>query len=95
MAFVYILESLKDGKLYTGSTIDLVRRLKQHRAGKVNATKTRLPIRLVYFERFESTFAARQREIFLKTPEGGAKKKEMIRHFLAQNSDPEELLQDG
>ncbi|MGH7599943.1 MAG: GIY-YIG nuclease family protein [bacterium] len=94
MAFVYILESLKDGKLYTGSTVDLVRRLKQHRAGKVRATKSRLPIRLVYFERLESTFAARQREIFLKTPEGGAKKKKMIRQFLAQNSDPEELLQN-
>ncbi|MDZ7292890.1 MAG: GIY-YIG nuclease family protein [candidate division KSB1 bacterium] len=93
MAFVYILESLKDGRLYTGSTVDLVRRLKQHRAGKVTATKSRLPVRLVYFEEMESSSAARQREIFLKTPKGGVMKKELIRNFLAQYSDPEKLLE--
>jgi putative endonuclease len=93
VAFVYILESLKDGKLYTGSTIDLLRRLKQHRAGKVRATRSRLPMRLVYFENLESTFTVRQREIFLKTPEGGTKKKELIRNFLALHPDPEKLLQ--
>jgi putative endonuclease len=93
VAFVYILQSLKDGKFYTGSTIDLIRRLKQHRAGKVQATKSRLPIRLFYFEELESDFRARQREIFLKTPEGGVKKKDMIHSFLALYPDPEKLLQ--
>jgi putative endonuclease len=92
MAFVYILESLKDGKFYTGSTVNLSRRLKQHRSGKVNATKSRLPIKLVYFEEFKSEWEARQREIFLKTPEGGAKKKDLSRNFLALNPDPEKLL---
>ena len=92
MAFVYILESLKDGRLYTGSTIDLARRLKQHRAGKVKATKSRLAMRLVYFEEMASTWLAREREIYLKTPEGGALKKKLIRNFLALHPDPEKLL---
>jgi putative endonuclease len=92
MAFVYILESLKDGRFYTGSTIDLTRRLKQHRAGKVRSTKFRLPVKLVYFEAVASSAEARQREMFLKTPAGGAKKKDLIRNFLALHSEPEKLL---
>lgn len=92
MAFIYILESLQDGKFYTGSTVDLKRRLEQHRSGKVKSTKSRLPVKLVYFEKLESELKARQREIFLKTPAGGVTKKVLVRDFLMTNPDPEQLL---
>ena len=92
MAFIYILESLQDGKFYTGSTVDLKRRLEQHRSGKVKSTKSRLPVKLVYFEKLESELKARQREIFLKTPAGGVTKKVLVRDFLMVNPDPEQLL---
>ena len=92
MAFIYILESLQDGKFYTGSTVDLKRRLEQHRSGKVKSTKSRLPVKLVYFEKLESELKARQREIFLKTLAGGVTKKVLVRDFLMANPDPEQLL---
>lgn len=51
--FVYILECT-DGSLYTGSTIDLDKRLDEHQNGNgSNYTKKRLPVKLVYFEEFQ------------------------------------------
>ena len=49
---MYILECV-DGTYYTGSTIDLERRLEQHQNGEgANYTQKRLPVKLVYFEEF-------------------------------------------
>lgn len=39
--YTYILESLKDGKHYTGYTVNLKRRLEEHNQGKSFATKFR------------------------------------------------------
>ena len=48
--YMYIL-LCSDGSYYTGSTIDLERRINQHREGLgANHTKKRLPIELVYYE---------------------------------------------
>jgi putative endonuclease len=48
--YLYILEC-SDESYYTGSTIDLNKRLKQHESGQgANHTKNRLPVKLVYFE---------------------------------------------
>lgn len=50
--FMYILECA-DGSYYTGSTIDLELRLKQHHNGEgANHTKKHLPVKLVYFEEY-------------------------------------------
>ena len=50
--FVYILRC-GDGTLYTGWTNDLDRRLRTHAAGKgAKYTRARLPVELVYSERF-------------------------------------------
>ena len=60
--FVYILKC-SDGSYYTGSTVDLDRRLKEHRAGLgANHTKKRLPVDLVYFEVFQRIDEAFYRE---------------------------------
>lgn len=60
-AWVYILQCA-DGRLYYGSTNDLIRRLASHRGGKVRSTKWRLPVRLVLVEEFKTLDQARQRE---------------------------------
>jgi putative endonuclease len=60
--FMYILECI-DGSYYTGSTINLNRRLAQHQAG-IGAihTSKRLPVSLVYFEEYDHVAKAFYRE---------------------------------
>lgn len=67
MYFVYILEC-KDGSLYTGYTTDLEKRLKAHNESKAGAkyTKTRRPVKLVYFEKFRKLGLALKREYKIK-----------------------------
>lgn len=64
--FVYILECA-DHTLYTGYTTDLERRLRTHNAGKgAKYTKTRRPVRLVYYEDFPEKGQALSREAAIK-----------------------------
>ena len=53
MFYFYVLYSLKDDKLYKGSSSNLLNRLKQHNAGRTKSTKHRRPLILLYFEVFE------------------------------------------
>ncbi len=65
-AFVYILRCV-DGSLYTGYTVDLQRRLKQHQSGNGGRyTRTHLPVELVYAESFRTRREAMRREIVIK-----------------------------
>ena len=70
MYYVYTLLSDKDGHLYTGSTNDLKRRLKEHNTGGVNSTKNRRPLKLIYYEACINEDDARQREKYLKSGMG-------------------------
>lgn len=63
---MYILKSAVDSKLYIGSTNNLERRLKEHNSKLVHATKSRAPLRLIYFEGYSSEHEARHREQNLK-----------------------------
>ncbi len=58
-----------DGTLYTGSTNDLIKRLKDHNESKVGAkyTYTRRPVVLCYFEELNSLSEALRREILIKS----------------------------
>jgi len=77
--FLYILRSLKDGKLYIGVTSNLEKRLKSHNNGYARSTKSRKPFVLVYSEDFKTLAEARKREYFLKnTPQGGKLKKKLV-----------------
>jgi putative endonuclease len=59
---MYILEC-RDRSLYVGSTRDLQRRLNQHRDGEGSLyTRSRLPVRLLYWEEFERVSDAYNRE---------------------------------
>lgn len=52
-----------NGQYYTGSTIDLNRRLEQHQNGEgANFTQKHLPVQLVYFEEFDRIDKAFYRE---------------------------------
>jgi putative endonuclease len=70
MYYVYILKSLKAGKLYIGSSEDLKNRLAKHNAGHVRSTKAYLPWQVVYYEAHLNKTLARQAEIFYKTGQG-------------------------
>jgi putative endonuclease len=72
MPHMYILECA-DGSYYTGSTIDLERRLWQHQNGLgAKHTAKRLPVELVYCEFFEEVSDAFYRE---KQIQGWSRKK--------------------
>lgn len=62
MHYVYILKSLKDSKLYVGATPDLVKRLKMHNDQKNFSTKSRAPLKLIYYEAYLSREDAFKRE---------------------------------
>ena len=65
--YTYVLLSEDDNHLYIGWTSNLKVRLKKHNEGKVNSTKNRVPLKLVYFEGCLSKNKAIKREKQLKT----------------------------
>ncbi len=70
--YTYILKCSND-KYYTGSTIDLERRIAQHQAGEgANFTRKNLPVELVYYEEFQRIDQAFYRE---KQIQGWSRKK--------------------
>jgi len=79
MNYVYVLKSIKDNKLYIGSTSDIAKRIKSHNSGKVRSTKSRRPLELVYTESCNSVTASRKRENFLKSGQGRKWLKEFFR----------------
>jgi len=69
MFFVYIIKSKRDNRLYIGCTHDLKNRIKEHNLGLVTSTKSRKPLRLVYYEAYLSKQDAFHREHNLKNYE--------------------------
>ena len=66
MNYTYIVEC-RDGSLYTGWTNNLEKRIQVHNAGKgAKYTKSRLPVKLVYWESFETKEEAMSREYAIK-----------------------------
>ena len=64
--YIYILRCA-DGSLYTGWTNDLEKRLAAHQSGKGGKyTRARLPVELVYSERYDTTQTAMRREWEIK-----------------------------
>ena len=58
-----------DGTLYTGITTDLERRLEQHngiRAGGARYTRSRRPVKLMWYEQCTDRAAASRREYQIK-----------------------------
>ena len=68
--YVYVLQSEKDGKKYTGYTSNLPIRFEAHQAGEVPSTKYRRPLKLIYFEACLNKADASKREKYLKSNYG-------------------------
>ena len=91
MYYTYVLVSLQDNKLYIGYTEDLKRRLQEHKLGKVPSTKSRLPLKPIYFEAHFSKDDALRREDYFKTSKGKSTIQQMLRNSLSNPKDlPEE-----
>ena len=66
MNYTYILEC-SDGTLYTGWTNDIKKRLAAHQSGKGSKyTRSRLPVKLVYYEEYDVKEDAMRREWYIK-----------------------------
>ncbi len=52
MIYVYILQSRKSGRYYTGHTEDIEKRLKQHNSGENTSTRRGIPWEMVYSPHF-------------------------------------------
>lgn len=64
--YMYIVEC-SDQSLYTGWTNDLARRMKAHNAGRgAKYTKSRRPVKLCYWEAFDTKQEAMSREAQVK-----------------------------
>ena len=83
MYYVYILYSIKDKKLYIGSTSNLKQRITDHSSGKNISTKSRRPLKLIYYEAHFSKQDAVRREKYFKTTKGKVTIKLMLRTTLS------------
>ncbi len=66
--FLYIVECA-DGSFYTGITVDLKRREMEHNSDNwrgAKSLKNKRPVKLVYFEKYNTQSEARKREIAIK-----------------------------
>ncbi len=81
MYLVYILESLKFDRYYTGHTSDIEGRLKKHNSGQVKSTKPYAPWKLIHNEEFELKSEAFKREMEIKKYKSGIKFKKLIGKF--------------
>ncbi len=76
MYIVYILKSLKDNNFYIGCTSNLNKRVSEHNSGKVQSTKHRKPLNLIFKEEYSEKHQAFSKERYYKTAKG---KKELMK----------------
>jgi len=79
--YVYVLKSETDNQFYTGYTSDLRQRIDEHNLGKVQSTKNRRPLKLVYFEGCLNQHDATHREKYLKTTYGKRYIRERLKNY--------------
>ncbi len=65
--FVYILQSLKDGSYYVGTTQDLSQRMERHNQGRSKYTKAKRPWQVIYSEEYRDRSTAMKREYEIKS----------------------------
>src|SRR3989338_10589391 len=86
MYYVYILKSGRDGKLYVGYSYNPKARLEYHNSGKVEATKNRRPLEIIYLEGYLNQQDATTREKFYKTGWGRTHLKKALKNYWATSS---------
>ena len=83
MFYIYVLQSEKDKKMYTGLTKNLRKRFEEHNSGKVFSTKNRGPFKLIYYEACLNEDDATNRERYLKSGMGKRYLKNRLKRFLS------------
>lgn len=81
--YVYILQSQKNGKWYTGFTSDLRKRFNEHNSNHVGYTNKRGPFDLIYYEVCDNEEDAKARELYLKSGMGRRYLKNRLKRFLS------------
>ena len=79
--YVYVLLSEKDNQFYTGYTSNLNQRISNHNEGKVESTKNRRPLKLIYWEGCLNQHDATRREKYLKSGNGKIYLKNRLSNF--------------
>lgn len=77
-----MLQSFVDNNFYTGFTENLKRRLNDHNQGKVESTKKRRPLELIYFEGCLNKSDAIEREKYLKTTYGKRYLRNRLKNYI-------------
>ena len=84
--YVYFLKSIKNGKIYTGSTSKNPRiRLEEHNSGSNSFTRNNLPFKLVFYETYLCSDDAKNREKYYKTG-FGRKIRDIIIKYIVMDS---------
>ena len=83
-AYVYILRSLRNHRVYIGVTGCIDARLDKHNSGRVQATCKDFPFQLVRSEVFDSLTLARHREKFFKSGDGRRVVKRIVLEWSAK-----------
>lgn len=81
MQYLYIIQSKKNGEMYTGCTKDIKARLLLHNAKKVDSTKKNVPFALIYYEAYINSTDAFNREKYMKTQYGRNYIKKVLSNF--------------
>ena len=81
--YVYLLQSQKSSKWYTGYTKDLRKRFAQHQNNESLYTKGKGPFKLIYYESCLNEYDAIAREKYLKSGMGKRYLKNRLKRFLS------------
>ncbi|MCG2724974.1 MAG: GIY-YIG nuclease family protein [Elusimicrobia bacterium] len=84
MHCIYLLR-LNNNTVYTRSSDDLKRRIKEHNRGKVSSTRNKLPADLIYYESYADKRDAVNRELYLKTGDGRREIRKQLKYSLQKN----------
>ncbi len=84
--YIYILRCADD-TFYCGWTNNLQRRIRIHNEGRgAKYTRSRLPVKIIYYEEFESYIEAQKREYQIKQLTR-KQKEELIKNATDKNGD--------
>ena len=70
MHYTYVLQSIQDGRWYTGHSSELRARIDDHLKGRLESTRHRRPLQLIDDEACLTGADAKRRERYLKTGKG-------------------------
>ena len=83
MYYVYVLQSQKSKRWYTGFTHDLRKRFNQHNENKSGYTKGKGPYDIIYYEGCLNEEDAKSRELYIKSGMGKRYLKNRLKRFLS------------